>query len=343
MLEYVKDANRFADLVNGTMFCGKQVIDPQYLTNIQRKKRLLLQNNFWKEAEAEQDSEEQEDTKEEEQAFQQQNASSGTAILSYLERERDIIMLYEKQGEKCFIGCEGQTAADYCMPVRKLTYDGIEYSDQLDQLQRSQHKTKEKSGITRPLVPVFNEVLYLGESRWKSKHRLQEMMKIPESMREFINLLPEYRVNIADIHEQDPEAFHTEWKDIFHLMKYSRKKEELKSYVEEHMEEIRKLSMDTRIFLSILLDQYITLEDGKVEVKEMCQAWDGAMQMYYEEGVSQGISQGIDQGIIQGIDQGIQTNREETIRRMLLKGKYTYEEIAELNDVTVETVKSMIQ
>ena len=339
----MKDANRFADLVNGTMFCGKQVIDPQYLTNIQRKKRLLLQNNFWKEAEAEQDSEEQEDTKEEEQAFQQQNASSGTAILSYLERERDIIMLYEKQGEKCFIGCEGQTAADYCMPVRKLTYDGIEYSDQLDQLQRSQHKTKEKSGITRPLVPVFNEVLYLGESRWKSKHRLQEMMKIPESMREFINLLPEYRVNIADIHEQDPEAFHTEWKDIFHLMKYSRKKEELKSYVEEHMEEIRKLSMDTRIFLSILLDQYITLEDGKVEVKEMCQAWDGAMQMYYEEGVSQGISQGIDQGIIQGIDQGIQTNREETIRRMLLKGKYTYEEIAELNDVTVETVKSMIQ
>lgn len=146
---------------------------------------------------------------------------------------------------------------------------------------------------------------------------------------------PEYRVHIADIHEQDPEAFHTEWKDIFHLMKYSRKKEELKSYVEEHMEEIRKLSMDTRIFLSILLDQYITLEDGKVEVKEMCQAWDGAMQMYYDEGVSQGISQ--------GIDQGIQTNREETIRRMLLKGKYTYEEIAELNDVTVDTVKRMMQ
>ena len=129
------------------------------------------------------------------------------------------------------------------------------------------------------------------------------------------------------------QAFHTEWKDIFRLMKHSRKKEALKSYVEEHLEEIRRLSMDTRIFLSILLDQYKISEDGKVEVKEMCQAWDGAMMIYYDEGVNQGISQ--------GISQGIQTNREETIRRMLSKNKYTYEEIAELNDVPTETVKEL--
>ena len=133
----------------------------------------------------------------------------------------------------------------------------------------------------------------------------------------------------------------TEWKDIFRLMKHSRKKEELKHYVEAHIEEIRKLSMDTRIFLSILLDQYSILKDGKVEVKEMCQAWDGAMMMYYEEGMSEGISQGIKQGISQGISQGIQTNRQETIRRMLSKKKYTYEEIGELNGVAVETVKKI--
>ena len=85
----------------------------------------------------------------------------------------------------------------------------------------------------------------------------------------------------------------------------------------------------------------------------MCQAWDGAMRMYYEDGVSEGISQGIKQGISQGIkqgikqginqgiSQGIQTNRQETIRRMLSKKKYTYEEIGELNGVAVETVKKI--
>lgn len=273
-------------------------------------------------------SEKEKDT-EEEVKTTQKNALCSTVVPSFLERERDILMLYEKQGEKCYIGCEGQTAADYCMPVRGLAYDGIEYSDQLDQLQREESRTKDKSTARRPLVPVFNEVLYLGENRWNSKHRLQEMMNIPKNMMDFTDLLPEYRIHIVDIHEQDPEIFHTEWKDITRLMNHSRKKETLKSYVEEHIEEIRKLSLDTRIFLSILLDQYKILEDGKVEVKDMCEAWDGAMMMYYNEGKDQGISQ------------GIQKNQKETILRMLSKNQYTYEEIAELNDVTAETVRNM--
>ena len=149
LLEYLKDTKRFADLVNGTMFGGRQIIDPQYLTEIQRKKRLLLQNFSQKEA---------------------ANVSEQPNAPSFLERERDILMLYEKQGEKCYIGCEGQTTADYCMPVRELTYDGIEYSDQL---QRNKSLTNDKSAVARPLIAVFNEVLYLGETRWNSKHSIR--------------------------------------------------------------------------------------------------------------------------------------------------------------------------
>ena len=330
LLEYLKDTKRFADLINGTMFDGRQIIDPQYLTEIQRKKRLLLQNFSPKDAETV--LQQSNDTKEKTQMPQQD-----AVIPSFWERERDFLMLYEKQGEKCYIGCEGQTRADYCMPVRELTYDGIEYSNQLEQLDCKSNTSKNKRTVTRPLVPVFNLILYLGETRWNSKHRLQEMMNIPELMKDFTNLLPEYRLHIVDIHEQDPEMFHTEWKDIFRLMKHSRKKAALKIYVEEHIEEIRKLSMDTRIFLSILLDQYEILESGKVEVKEMCQAWDGAMLMYYDEGVSYGISQGIQQGI----SQGIQENRRKNILQMLSKKKYSYEEISEINDATIEEVKEL--
>ena len=43
------------------------------------------------------------------------------------------------------------------------------------------------------------------------------------------------------------------------------------------------LSKDTRMLLAVLLDQYEIMKDGKVEVKDMCEAWDGAMQMYAEE------------------------------------------------------------
>lgn len=204
LLEYLKDADRFADLVNGTMFGGRQIVDPQYLTEIRRKKRLLLQDFSQKGFGTEALSEKGKDT-EEEIKTTQKNASCSAVVPSFLERERDILMLYEKQGEKCYIGCEGQASADYCMPVRGLAYDGIEYSDQLDQLQREESKTKDKSRVRRPLVPVFNEVLYLGEKRWSSKHRLQEMMNIPKNMMDFTELLPEYRIHIVDIHEQDPE------------------------------------------------------------------------------------------------------------------------------------------
>lgn len=86
-----------------------------------------------------------------------------------------------------------------------------------------------------------------------------------------------------DIHEQNPDLFKTEWADIFRLMGHSRKKEELKVYMEQHREEIQRLSKDAKLFLAVLLDQYEILEDGKVEVKTVCEAWDGAMQMYYDE------------------------------------------------------------
>jgi hypothetical protein len=38
------------------------------------------------------------------------------------------------------------------------------------------------------------------------------------------------------------QLFHTEWQDIFSLMRHSRKKEELKKYIEDNKNEIQKLN-----------------------------------------------------------------------------------------------------
>ena len=38
--EYLKDNERFADFMNGTLFAGKQIVDPRYLKEVQRKKRV---------------------------------------------------------------------------------------------------------------------------------------------------------------------------------------------------------------------------------------------------------------------------------------------------------------
>ena len=285
-MEYLKDTRRFADLINGTIFQGRQVVMPEYLREVQRKKRILLKTIPEKEGE---DGRHLQKKKRDTIPKKKQKAA-----LECMERERDVMMVYEKPGEKCLFDCEGQSEADYTMPVRNLTYDGIEYSEQV---KSQEYKTKEKNGTVRPLIPVFSQVLYLGENRWNSKHTLQEMMN------------------------------------------HSRKKEELKTYIENHKSEIQKLSLETKCFLAVLLDQYEILEDNKVEVKDVCKAWDGAMMMYMDEGLQKGLKKGTRRGIKRGRKQGMEAARRDTILRMLSKKAFTYEEIAEYNGVSVETVK----
>ena len=122
------------------------------------------------------------------------------------------------------------------------------------------------------------------------------MMDIPENVMSFSDRLPDYDICMIDIHEQNPELFHTEWKDIFQLMKHSRKKDELRKYVEESTEEIRKLSQETRWLLAILLEQYEFVDEEVVEVKDMCKAWDDHKKLGIQEGMKQGIQQGMQQG-----------------------------------------------
>lgn len=297
--EYSGDLDRYADFVNGTVFRGKQVVQAKYLKKALRKKRIFL-------------------GVQPEETTQKKNSSKEEA--QYLERERDVLMLYDKPQAKFYLASEGQSEPDYVMPVRSFTYDAVEYSDQV-KYGRQQERCED--GVSRPLIPVFHQVLYLGEKRWLSKHNLKEMMKIPEEVQEFQNLLPDYQIHLIDIHEQDPELFHTEWKDVFRLMGHSRKKEELKKYMEENKEYIRGLSADTRRFLAILLGQYEIMEDGKVEVKEMCEAWDGAMMMYRDEALKEGLREG---GIQSLILDNLEDGRQKAIILMKLQRRYSLSE-----------------
>lgn len=262
--EYLRDNERFADFVNGTLFGGKQIIEASYLKEVQRKKRVSCQLQMIGS-----------------NTHKIKSSDENGIKFIYLERERDFLRLHDKPGCKVLLACEVESRANYEMPVRCFTYDGVEYTDQLKFRKRKRKRGKHRK--RRPLVPVFHQVLYLGEERWQSKKKLQEMMEIPEAVGEFSSLLPEYDICMADIHEQNPQLFHTEWRDIFSLMSHSRKKAELKKYIEDNKTEIQKLSMETRWFLAILLEQYTIVDDGIVEVRDVCKAWDGAMQMYADE------------------------------------------------------------
>ena len=262
--EYLEDCLRYADLMNGTVFGGRQIVQAEFLKRAPRRKAVL--RGIYGETKI--------------TNIQKRN-SSDTA--GYFERERDMLMLHDKPELRFYLACEGQAQPDYVMPVRNFAYDAIEYSDQI-----KYKEGKEYSKSRKPLIPVLHVVLYLGEKQWLSKHSLLEMMDIPENLKEYIKLLPEYKILIVDIHNQDPRLFRSEWKAIFEVMSFSRNREELKKYIEQRKDKIRELSLETRRFLAVLLDQYDIMDDGTMEVKEMCEAWDGAMLLYKEEGKEEG-------------------------------------------------------
>ena len=312
--EYLRDNERFADLVNGTLFAGKQIIEASYLKEVQRKKRVSCQLQTIGSS-----------------THKRKSSDENGVKFIYLERERDFLRLYDKPGCRVLLACEAESRANYEMPVRCFTYDGVEYTDQLKSRKRNRKRGKHRK--RRPLVPVFHQVLYLGEERWQSKKKLQEMMEIPEEVGEFSSLLPEYDICMADIHEQNPQLFHTEWRDIFSLMSHSRKKEELKKYIEDNKIEIQKLSLETRWFLAILLEQYTIVDDDVVEVRDVCKAWDGAMQMYADEA-----REATRKEMKKEMRKRETEKSRRQVFRMFSKG-YPQTEIADVLEIPLKTVK----
>ena len=136
--EYLRDNERFADFVNGTLFGGKQIIEASYLKEVQRKKRVSCQlqtigSNTHK----------------------IKSSDESNIKFMYLERERDFLRLHDKPGCKVLLACEVESRANYEMLVRCFTYDGVEYTDQLKSRKRNIKKGKHRK--RRPLVLVFHQ------------------------------------------------------------------------------------------------------------------------------------------------------------------------------------------
>lgn len=116
--EYLKDNERFADFMNGTLFAGKQIVDPRYLKEVQRKKRVsykqpITAKNIQKKNSSEKYGEEE--IAREKGVFEEAEFGDDSAKLMYLERERDFLRLHDKPGCRFFLACEVESGANYEM------------------------------------------------------------------------------------------------------------------------------------------------------------------------------------------------------------------------------------
>ena len=113
---WLKNKKRFADLYNGVVFRGEQVILPEELEEVDSESSIIMRDSLQKE--------------------------------KGIQRYRDIVMRWKKGVDLAILACENQNKIHYAMPVRTMVYDGLSYTEQIRQLwknnQNSEKVTEEE-------------------------------------------------------------------------------------------------------------------------------------------------------------------------------------------------------
>ena len=293
--EYVKDVQRYADLWNGAVFHGRQLVRAEELTS----------------ADAEQVH-----TKEKGQAVQ---------------TTQDIVMRQMKSGRTLALWVvENQKEVDYSMPVRVMLEEALRYHEQVSSIKisnkrRWRKETKQKkTGQTkvqvkekecpskkvftdlkgqkvRPseylykfcrsdkLFPVVTMVVYWSDKDWDGPRTLREMLQlsgVDDLDKELLKLVPEYPLHLVNLASlEHTEYFQTELRIVMDLYRLKESKEGWRNYVMSH-EECKSIDYDTYKILNVLtstegLEQEKIEKGGKVN---MC----GALLGIKEEGREQG-------------------------------------------------------
>lgn len=304
---YMSDKVRFADLINGSMFGGKQVVKPENLQEISGEADLFLT-----------DSKGQKKT---------------------LMRYRDVVM----RADFAILAVEDQMKVHYAMPVRSMLYDALSYTEQVEQI-RKEHEIKgEKlrdaeflSGMKKEdkIIPVITTVVYYGEEEWDGSLDLYGMMGFDEAnpiSEELKEVLPNYKINLLHAGNIEKlENYKSSLQLVFGMLKYKSDKEKFSEYLETNRSRLENMDVDTYNAVGVLLHEEKRLKqymEKKEEEYGMCKAIDDLIEDGRNEGISLGLSRGI--------------NQEKLRIAKEIKGLLPDEVVAEKTGLSLEVVKAL--
>lgn len=269
------DKKRFADLYNVQVFHGKQVLRPEDLEYVPNESGIVVLD--------------------------------GEGRRKVVQRRRDVIMKASFGAYFILAACEGQENVHYAMPVRNMMYDALDYTEQVQTLEKKHKQDGDRlsgaeflSGITADdrIIPVISLVFYHGKENWNGPRSLYDMMGFDENLfgiDEIKMCLPDYRLNLVYAGEiEHPEQFQTSLQHIFTMLKYNSNKKTLYEYVKTNKEELRQMDDDSVLAVLALLGgqkRLMKLMEESKEQKEgldMCKAIDDLIEDGKAEGKIEG-------------------------------------------------------
>lgn len=284
MNRWLSDKKRFADLMNGFMFGGKQVFSPQNLRYENKEQEIVLRE------------------------------PDGTEVAVH--RYRDITMVSEDGTRIVVLACENQEEIHYAMSVRGMLYDALSYAEQVRQIKKGRKEKKKLkgdaeflSGLKKEdrLFPVVTVVFYYGgEKEWDGQTELHGLLGIDRKEYKLLKkYVPNYKINLIDTKKlTDVSCFQTDLQIIFGMLKYRKSKTELKNYIYSNKDFFSNIDEDSYNAARVLLGSENILKAGEKQESggiDMCKALDD----WYQDGVNEGLVQGREQGIEKGREEGI--------------------------------------
>ncbi len=189
------------------------------------------------------------------------------------------------------------------------------------------------------LHPCITLVLFYGED-WDGSRDLYGLMDFTDIPPEFRSLVNNYRMNLLEVRKlSNTDMFHTDLKQVLDFIRYSKDKKKLRELVEQ--EKVYR-HMDREAFdvaMTFTHSRELKAYRDKMENHEeddldMCQAITEMLADEREEGRSEGIelgrSQGIEMGRLEGmlhtlynlVEQGLLTLRDAAMQARMPESEF---------------------
>ncbi|MCD7807277.1 MAG: Rpn family recombination-promoting nuclease/putative transposase [Lachnospiraceae bacterium] len=208
----------------------------------------------------------------------------------FIHRFRDAVrktsVMTDDQCAYVIIGIEAQTKTHYAMAVRNIIYDGLQYAQQVDDLQVGHRingdvESSEEflSGMHREdrLIPVITICLYFGTEPWDGALSLMELFDLPDER--LLPYIQDYEVFLMEpsrMSDEDFGKFSTNLGQVLKFMKVAQDKKKLAELVNSD-DAFKKLDRKAAQVIRDYAKVEINIEPEQEEVN-MCKGWYDAIE-----------------------------------------------------------------
>ena len=310
---WLSEKKRFANLFNGVIYGGRQVILPEDLEEVNPVSSVSVKNRAGK--------------------------------TKNMKKYRDIIMKWRNQATLVLLANESQDKIHYAMPHKVMLYDGMDYETQIRNNWKNfndRRKQNKKAGqplehltageyLSRfrkkdRLIPIISLVFYYGSEPWDGPVDLYDMFQLEGTKEEkevLEKYLPNYKINLVDAERlEDVEKFSDDLQVILTMLRYRDSKEELTDYINENKKFFQNVDYETSQAMKAFLNmkQIPGEAEHKEEMIDMCKA----IQEMYDDGVKDGIQKGI--AAVIRTCQNLNASKEDTLNNLQREYELTKED-----------------